>query len=338
MVMKRALLTMLALTLWLAMVSGATISYFTAQYEVDPIPFTTGTVKVHADALSVGGMSSDWAPGLDNALDIAWAFENTGTKTAFLRAKIDTKWTITQEGTVTSPTAWAGLMDAPEGSADYAKPYQHGGNSPRYFKVTSQTPLPKSIVLAAGADQDEVGEATLSKDGTNLYIQLNLDPEWNLRIEDGDYQAHLHISDELDFPNGNGRMNCNDTFVPSSNRFVVPLASVNFDPMYIAIHLGITKTTSSATVELSGDTNTIWTLVGPNWTLGADGWWYHCGIVQPGEVVPLSFQVTLTSLNLDDDMTLRGAEYTADLTVEAIQTTNGSAADQWPLRPTSCIP
>ena len=324
--MKKALLTMFVLTLWLALVSGATMSFFTAQAEGGPIPFTTGTVEVHADAMSVGG-GDNWTPA--NPLDIGWLLQNNGTKTAYLRAKIATKWLINSEG-MGSETAWAGITTVPNNHPDYAQPISKDkggdqGNVSRYFTVDPESlGTGKTIAIAVGKPQDVIGSATLSTEGSNLIIQLDLEDGWRVDEDEVGYQAHLHIVDTVDFPNNNGHMNYTHTFDAAINRFVVPLVDIKFNPMFIAIHLGITKATSSGTVELPGDINTIWTLTEPNWTLGGDGWWYYCGIVQPGEVVPLSFQVTLTSLNLDDDMTLRGAEYTADLTVEAIQTTHGA--------------
>lgn len=331
--MKRALLTMLALTLWLAMVSGATMSYFTAHADGGIIPFTTGTVEVNGNAQSVIG-SDNWVPSVP--VNVAWVLQNIGTKQSFVRAKVEPRWIVQTGTTGSTESAWAGLVEVADTDPNYAVATRGGGgNAARRFTIAS---LPRTIVLAYGSNQVQIGTAAITKDDTFLYVSLHLNQGWRVVESKDGYEAHLDISDDLTKINSSpGKMKFNRTFLPTLNTFKVRLTDIDVSKtMYAAIHLAVAQVSSNTEV-LSGYINTTWASLG-NWAKGTDDYWYYCGPVAPNQAVPLSFSVTLNTLNLPGGGgTLLGADYTVDLTVEAIQVTNG-AVTLWPNRPTHCLP
>ena len=91
--MKSVLSVMTLLLACVVMVSGITLSYFTNLSVESEIHFTTGTVNVDIEDMSIAdGTWADWKPGIENAKKIKCTFLNDGTMDAYLRICINRGW------------------------------------------------------------------------------------------------------------------------------------------------------------------------------------------------------------------------------------------------------
>lgn len=332
--MKKSLITMFAITLWFALVSGVTMSYFTAQSDEIITPFTVGTLQVESLNPQVPTDWSNWSPFSPQV--VTWTFKNVGNKSAYLRAGISTQWATVSDQVCTDQSAWAGLA---KGASPDAFPFgtvPSTGNQWRYFELLS---MPQTMTLNYGANELPMGtvEFKLSQDTNQLIAQVILDPGWAMRTGN----AHLHITNNAgDYKLGPpptpdlGSFNHSD-FDYTNSLFTVNLPSANFDvsqPMYVALHLGVKNCVAGSESVITGDdfsSNPTWTQYDPLWQRSnIDGKWYYCPIVLPGQTVNLTFVVSLSP----DEPAPLGSDYSIGLTLDAIQTTNG-AVDMWPYKP-----
>ena len=337
--MKKSLITMFAITLWFAMVSGVTMSYFTAQSESMITPFTVGTLQVAASPPTVLTNWNNWSP--TSPQTVTWTFENVGNKSAYIRAGISTQWAVGAPPKEEDPSAWAGFAKGVSPDAFPFGPVSSGGNQWRYFQLSG---MPRTMTLTHGANELPLGtvEFKLSQDAKQLIAEVKLDQGWEMRPGN----AHLNITNSAgDYKPGAppspklGKFS-HTTFDYVNKLFVVDLTKATFDykkPMFVALHLGVKSSAAGSTSVIYGDdasTNPIWTPSDPHlWKRGNDKKWYYCPIVLPGETVNLTFTVAL-----DPDVSAPfGSNYSIGLTLDAIQTTNG-AVSLWEHRPTSCSP
>ena len=89
---KNYLKTILMIIVVIAMLGGTTYAWFTTSTTVPDNEFTAGTVKITSDrAVGVGKIiTSNWNPGDTN--DVNLQVVNAGTKSIYVRAKINAQW------------------------------------------------------------------------------------------------------------------------------------------------------------------------------------------------------------------------------------------------------
>ena len=91
--MKSVLSALILLLACVVMVSGITLSYFTDLSVESEIHFTTGTVKVDIEDISIAdGTWADWKPGIENAKKVKCTLLNDGTMDTYLRICINRGW------------------------------------------------------------------------------------------------------------------------------------------------------------------------------------------------------------------------------------------------------
>ncbi|KAB3532738.1 hypothetical protein F8154_11360 [Alkaliphilus pronyensis] len=75
--------------------------------------------------------------------------------------------------------------------------------------------------------------------------------------------------------------------------------------------------------SINGETNTNWILISTEWEEN-QGWYYYTGVVDPKEVIYLTFEVSIDTIE-----GFLGAEYKIDIEAEAIQASNNAAYYEW---------
>jgi hypothetical protein len=91
-------------------------------------------------------------------------------------------------------------------------------------------PPPPTLVsdLIAGQHYD-VGDVTISDDGVNLYIQIAMEPEWQL------VETHLYVGTDIPTKSAPGKFPYKD----GHPVYTIPLADIRAEPgdtVYIALH------------------------------------------------------------------------------------------------------
>lgn len=90
---KKLLLMMLALTVTVALIVGATMAWFTDQADAGDALFQAGTVKVKAEGAEVLGDKSLGNVNPGDCYVLLWKIKNDGTKKIQLRTELDFGWT-----------------------------------------------------------------------------------------------------------------------------------------------------------------------------------------------------------------------------------------------------
>ena len=92
---KRILTSLLTICLAVGSIAGGTLAWFTAEAEIAPNTFTAGILEIDAAETWAYGEAglTNWNPG--DCTDKEITIEVTGTKRAFIRAKITESWTGT---------------------------------------------------------------------------------------------------------------------------------------------------------------------------------------------------------------------------------------------------
>jgi len=90
----KILMSVLAIGMAIALISGATMAWFTAEADVNPATFTAGTVIVNADGpeyfTAEGKSFNNVNPG--DCGRVEWTIINDGTKAAQLKVKLEKRW------------------------------------------------------------------------------------------------------------------------------------------------------------------------------------------------------------------------------------------------------
>ena len=318
----RAVRSLIVISLVVVLVvAGTTMAWFTDKYTlpsaaemvVGTLEFTIKDARVIDEVGGEGGDEAQtltWVAG--ECKELSWTFKNTGTKTAFFRARpegIFTQYTYTGD-----ETAWG------EGSRIASK-----GNWGMYF--THNAGSVTETRLLAGQHHD-AGKVRVWEEGGKLKVRYETNANWRLA------ETHLHVADNVNaFKNPGGQpapgqfpYKSNHNLVGSYTYEIAPIPS--FDPMYIAAHSVVVGSETEGNVTDDYDKIT-WSLPdGSPWQEGVDpegkpdGWFYYCQPVRNGEEITLVLRGCL-----DDDAV--GGSYEVKLKAESVQTTHGAAAEEW---------
>ncbi len=317
------------LILSLVLVSGGTFAFFTDSPDEILAPFTAGRLEIGIEE-NVQSGTENWKSGVSNSKIVKWIFTNTGTKRAYIRAKIEAAWELPS---TEDETAWAGITQDKGGDA--IKYNFAGGNVGRYLIFPQNgfpvEPVEKDLILAAGAVQRRAGTITISRDSTKpnrVKVVINLDPGWSMQPVPENFKMHL-TNKESDFTRDAirpGQFKYKSTLSGDTLECTFDTSELSFNQtIYCAVHLDLL-----GPPEQAGNLNVSWMQTSdPPWIYMEDGWYYYPYIVKPGESVKLSFKVWYQGPEI------KGAKYNIDLDLEAVQATNGAPrALGWPELPT----
>ncbi|HOB19634.1 MAG TPA: TasA family protein [Candidatus Atribacteria bacterium] len=316
------------LILSLVLISGGTFAFFTDSPDVPQAPFTAGRLEISIDENVQNGIGN-WKSGRSDSRTVSWTFTNTGTKRAYLRARIDAAWDLPS---TEDETAWAGIT---KGEGADAKVYgSAGGNVGRYLIFAKNEfpvePVVKEFILAAGAVQRRAGTIMINRESSGsdrVKVVISLDPGWSMRAAKENYKMHL-TNDESDFTVDAirpGHFKYKATLTGDTLECTFDTKELSFDQaIYCAVHLDLL-----GPPEQAGSLNVNWMQTSaPAWIYMEDGWYYYPYIVGPDETVTLSFSIWYQGPEI------KGASYNIDLDLEAVQVTNGvPQALGWPELP-----
>ena len=313
----RAVRSLIVISLVVVLVvAGTTMAWFTDKYTlpsaaemvVGTLEFTIKDARVIDEVGGEGGDEAQtltWVAG--KCKELSWTFKNTGTKTAFFRARpegIFTQYTYTGD-----ETAWG------EGSRIASK-----GNWGMYF--THNAGSVTETRLLAG-QHHEAGKVRVWEEGGKLKVRYETNANWRLA------ETHLHVADDVKaFKNPGGQpapgqfpYKGNHNLVESYTYEIAPIPDYN--PVYIAAHAELVKGENEGNVIDDYDKIT-WSLPEDSLWMGpdADGWFYYCRPVKSGEEITLVLRGCL-----DDDAV--GGSYEVKLKAESVQASHGAAAAEW---------
>lgn len=300
-------------------IGGTTMAWFTAQFELpSAAEMVVGTLAFEITDASVysnegeklEGEAIAWQAG--ECKEFNWTFKNTGSKTSFFRARVESILTrFTQ-----SESAWG------EGPR-----FNEQGNWAMYFTHNTGSITEKRLL--AGQDHD-IGTVRVWEEEGKLHVCFATQDGWYMT------ETHLAVAETKEGlpanPGGNlppgqfPHKNCHD--LVQSFTYVIDLPG--YSPVYLAAHAVVVRGT-----ETAGDGQITWSLpAGSAWAEGQtpdgkpDGWFYYCRPVKSGEEITLVLNGCLSK-------EAEGGLCSAELQAEAVQASHGAADAKWPDRPCS---
>ena len=326
MLRAKILTSLLIIILMSSLVAGATTAWFVSRDTIDNLTFTAGTVQVSSSEIIIEE-SSDYCNDDPSCRLVTWDITNTGTKAVFLRAKYHGYGT---EGECHEESAWAGAVEAED--KDDVKDFT-GANWAMYFEA--ELGEEKEVDFVAGKHLD-VGNVNVSTDVQNEELVIKVETEGGWAIE----ELHAAVVDDEDifieqmenpapgqFPFKEELDDVTEfTFrIPLSGEYErgslkgQPYNWVIGEPIYIAVQGKVNRYIPGENAE-----DVSWELCDDSdWKKGSDGWFYYCKEpVPPEETVRLCFIVR----NLFH-------QYSAELELEAVQSSNNAIGVEWPQNP-----
>lgn len=315
--------SLLVLSLALILViGGTTVAWFTAEYKMPSaaelimgtLSFKITNTEVCSTTkgarLAEAGDTFAW--DADECKEFSWTIENTGSKTAFFRARPEAGFTGSGEPEKEA-TAWG------EGN-DFS-----GGNWAMYFEYQGGE---KQVILKGkqkGENRKETFDAGMItvKPGENDKVIITIQTKDGWKMLD----SHVHLAKTPDnFPIGGGgnpnpgKFAYKKHYLSASCTYEIESCKF-YDTTLIAVHACLTKGEGEETTQK----NIInWSLPdGSAWEAGLDdGWFYHCQPVENGEEITLELEGCL-------DVDAGNGSCTVWLEAEAVQATHGAASAEW---------
>jgi hypothetical protein len=327
--------SLMVITFAVASLVSATLAWFTASTGPIENTFTAGTVELVEDGVSIDGNFENWNPG--DCIKVKWCVENSGSKSSYIRIKIDDWWKGGSPGSI-EKSAWG------EGKKFF------DGSWAMYF--TAQVGEEKEVKLFADKDID-AGRVKVWIVGEKLYVRYTTNENWKMK------ETHLAVADDLNLiPKSKG------TFPPglfpfkgehkphvTTYTYELPLSGTYSkgklkgqdyswgigEMLYIAAHADLIGTGDGVDDENGGDGGSLntgnvqWSVKGSDWEQGEDEYWYYKKPVPSGEKVCIAFCVCLDGEETGNEY--QGASYRFKFTAEAVQSSNNAADHLWPGHP-----
>lgn len=318
--MKNIVILLSLIILTLSIITGASLAYFEDVSNGTAVFFKAGNLEVDITRESVG-IENDWIPNEENP--VSWSFTNTGTKSAYIRAKIKSQWKLKDQ----DESAWAGTTI---GENPDAVAYTTAGNPRRYIHLKE---LPRDILIYYGNKQIPIANARfqLDEDQSNLIVSVDIYDGWTLG------KMHLYLTENSDDFDGNNNGHLPPGQFPyhqypgQGNSFIIPVEAIfkdslpddiSYPNIYAALH--IEAFSNNGTVD---DRNVDWKIVSEEpWVIGVDGYWYLLRPLLPGETVDISFVIKLLAID-DDVYDYKNAKYSIDLKLDYIQSSNDAISN-----------
>ena len=329
MLRAKLLISLTIIILMSGLVAGATTAWFVSNVTLNNITFTAGTVQVSSSDISIDE-SSEYCSDDPACRKVIWDITNTGSKAVFLRAKHEGYGT---EGECHEESAWAGAVDVDE--KDHVEEFT-GANWAMYFEAVVGEDKEVDFVAGQHHDIGNVSVSTGIYEGEEvLMITVKTEGGWTMEelhaavVDDKDiFEKEDQKSAPGQFPfkvDGLGDVTEYTFNLPLSGTY--PRGSLEGqtynwtvgEPIFIAVQGKVNRCIPG------GDPADVeWELCDDSdWVEGSDGWWYYCEEpLQPEETIRLCFIVR----NLFD-------QYSAELELEAIQSSNNAISVEWPGNP-----
>ena len=324
MLRAKLLISLTIIILMSGLVAGATTAWFVSNVTLNNITFTAGTVQVSSSDISIED-SSDYCEDDSTCRMVIWDITNRGSKAVYLRAKYEGYGT---EGECHEESAWAGAVDVED--KDHVEEFT-GANWAMYFEaVVGEN---KEVDFVAGQHID-VGNVYVSTDIENDELVIKVETEGGWAME----ELHAAVVDDEEIfteqmenpAPGQFPFKADDLGDVTEYTFNLPLSgkysrgslkgqTYNWtvgEPIFIAVQGKVNRC-----IPGGDPVDVHWQLCDDSdWVEGSDGWWYYCQTpVQPEDSVQLCFIVK----NLFD-------QYSAELELEAIQSSNNAINVEWP--------
>ncbi len=303
--------SILVLLLATASLGGATMAWFTTEDGGRASVFTAGTVNLSQPIIV---SEPNWQPG--ECETITWKVENTGTKSGYIRIKLNETFTSS------SDTAWGMGTDFGGGNAQYFE----------YAKGEGSEGAPFETILGVGSNYDPVGTVTVWDNGSHLYIKYNTYANVSMDV------THLYAGLEIPTKSAPGQLGWQN-YPDNPNEDLYELDKI-FDsqdsrhPTVIFANLSSGGENSGQKIYIAAHTTVTteqkatWTLISDDslWIEGSDGYLYYAYPVAAGESVYIDFEVCLPE-GFDS------SEYSFYLEAESVQSTNNAVDYLWPENP-----
>lgn len=296
---KKIVFSLMILALASTLVGGGTLALFTDEAAADPVTFTTGTVEITGQNLSITSVATD-QPENPSQKTLTWCVENTGSKAAYIRVRARGGNDVIQE----------------ESAAGAGEKY---GNAQwkMYFSYNPNVEQGKSVDFLASNSRYYAGEVNVNHDLENLYVSYRTVNGWTL--------TETHVYAEKEEPideQGSGKDPGNFTSGPKTpDSSTTDLHTISFykifdggpiDTIYLVTHAAVKKLPAQWTLHSD---NTSWIANEDN---DDDNWWYHTTPVPAGETVCISLNVQ----HYDSEV-----EYY--LEAEAVQASHNAIREIW---------
>ncbi len=323
--------------------TGATFAWFTGYTKTVTNLFNLGTVSLSEPEV----ISSEQLEDTDEdkkCKQIVWEFENTGSKTSYVRVKPKAEATGVKYGT---ETAWVGVHEDDEnfnrfGTRNWAQYYELDLNQHDIKnKLDSR--------IWASSDFIDKGSASSWVYQDELFIDLAIE-------ESGWYMNEVHVYAGLEEPEEDtpGHLGFDDDdgeFSDSNREFSfstdqifkdwedrardrekIGIEELTGDLIYIVVHVGVQRMESEV-VDIPVNIDVCPEKV-DKW-IESDGWWYYGKAsndqpqtVNPGEKIEVCFRYCV-----DDDY--EDINMNTSLKVEAVQWSNYAVDHVWVEHPWS---
>lgn len=319
MIKSGTVLSLMIIAIMSALVSGATLAWFSAEIPLPGTTFTAGTVDIIVSDEYVDGSNDSWISG--ECVTVDWTISNTGSKAAYLRARVWDEWSyyeapgqtlyIAAHAEITgSETAW-GLGE------------RFGGGFAMYFEYINGSGTPQSPVTVPfvfGANNTPAGTVSVWNHNNKLYVRLQTDPPRVL------YETQLYVGLEPPTNSAPGQLGFSNNG-NGQNQVTYELDYVFNDQSHPISQRQTTLVSDLSTGGSMPDPIVTWTLISPGW-LYKDGYWYYCSTPVPsGGQVSLLFQVCL------EESVPEGRTYSFHLEVDAVQSSHNAINYVWPNHP-----
>ena len=320
-------------------IAGFTMAWFSDQKIPSSVSMTMGTVDVDITDPQTNLIPGEEGKFLWNAADgpaqFSWTLQNTGSKRAFLRARLMEHFEFM---TTESHSAWGAEADMFEADGRHQFIFPEA-QWMTYFKCVVGEE--KTTAFVAGNDHEHIGNvdvAVVEENGQDrLQVNITLtEAGWHM------IGAHLQVGTQLSsIPRSPGgtpipglfTWNADSADTPAlppnatSYTFSIPLPYALGTEVIVAVHASLLEV--QAYEEAASPV--IWELTAGcpyEWTLGSDGWWYYCplGGVESDEEVLLCLTGTL----MDG---VQSGWYTVEAEAEALRATNNAIEYEWPDAP-----
>lgn len=337
---RNILLVMASLLLLSFSLAGVTYAWFASEPDIISNNFEVGSVELSKPEK----IEHNYYESINDDKQcqyVKWSFENTGTKSAYVRVLPKAEATGYETG---SDTAWVGVEDG--GSGDDGK---YGfGNPPQaqYFKYRAgeyDKDDPLELKILSGRRYRKDGKAEIWDDGDKIFIKLETtrdgiemtDVKYYAGLEEPDNHNQLGFSADPELETFS-----TDLIYSEQGGETKDFKDHNEEEINMAIKVDIDKLGEKdeeieVNISFCPDYNT-----GLQWLEGSDEWWYYGSKdngstekepVEKGETVEVCFIYCV-------DEKYNQVEMDVSLEVEAVQSSHNAIHSLWPDNPWAPAP
>ncbi|MBS4022817.1 MAG: SipW-dependent-type signal peptide-containing protein [Dethiobacter sp.] len=319
MIKSGTVLSLMIIALMSALVSGATLAWFSAEVPLPGTTFTAGTVDIIVSDAYVDGSIDNWTTG--ECITVDWTISNTGSKAVYLRAKVQDQWSPYESDGQTLYIAAHAAITGNETA--WGLGTRFGGGFAMYFEYINGSGTPQSPVTVPfvyGSTYEPAGLVSVWNNNDKLYVKIQTDPPRVL------YDTQLYVGLTPPTKHSPGQLGF---YIDGNQQNQV---TYELDYVFNAQTSPISKRETTLVTDLSAggpmpDPVVTWTPISPGWQY-KNGYWYYCN-----ESVPAGGSITLTFQICLEGTVPEGREYSFHLEVDAVQSSHNAISVVWPGHP-----